>query len=434
MLYTTLSYTAQLFNENSYSIRYFFGRFWILLLTPMYLPQEHGRCLMQKPSLSMVSRPSKQSVSSFFVYVIVLANKLSFAMRSLFFRDSKEYILIAKDNGGKLSTIEFLIIVVEKEKAKPHSHKFTLHYTDSSASQEEYDSDAFFSSFGRKLSVALAKTQSQSGTLTMLKTGINRNGGQHFVTWFDAALNNEFSCEKQDIIIEAKLMTGPDFTEGKIKPLKEFSNKFRPEYKIKSLKVEFMGPCAIRDRVTTEPTVNSTDEHPSPPLIPSPPPRATNKPKTTTEPTSMTETTSVTTSSKNGLKPKIVKQIPQISLQLGKVLEFSIPNGVFEDERDPESDLKLQLVEWGDGIPPWIGFDSTKRELFANPLRADFDKLDSYNSTHKIWKGGLEASNNNDLTSSRALVELFIPIGMVDKAGKSNHIFRIEISNYNLKV
>ncbi|XP_039260461.2 uncharacterized protein LOC120336768 [Styela clava] len=348
----------------------------------------------------------------------------------------REYMLAAKDSQGKSGSINFSIFVNHNVQKKPESHKYTFVFSDSPEFGEN-EMHSLYSSFGKKLSVALAKSENMPGVLSIIKSGKTKNG-ERFITWFDREFNDKLSCHSAGIGIkrEANLMIGKDASTGKNKPAKEFAMKFKPEYRLKSIKIELLGPCeghtttTITTTTTMIPTtttsIASTDDAIVEPTVTIP---ATLSFPTTTVTTTKSTTTQTSTmkpdmtTSKMG--PRIEKSLPKLQTEVGKIVKFIIPPESFATVNSDELELRLD-----GGTPVWLGLEARTRTLYIMPTADDFASMDLHNSTHHMWKGGIIARNKEGVDSEALPLEIYVQEGTSDKDMKANHKFQLNIKNY----
>lgn len=78
------------------------------------------------------------------------------------------------------------------------------------------------------------------------------------------------------------------------------------------------------------------------------------------------------------IPPEVTMRLPRIPATAGKVMRFSIPSGTFSDAEDGNTaNMHLELLSQ-DGQQleeiTWIGFNSTKKEIYGLPLADDIGK------------------------------------------------------------
>lgn len=350
------------------------------------------------------------------------------------FSAQRRLILIVRDSGGKTASCSFVLYVdlTPKDEAST-THKFTFILSES---PQFTNNSTLLASFGRKLAGAMSKSDKMPGDLVMIQTGINK-GGLRFVEWFDLSMTGSAWCKADEIRNAATLMVGNEAMEGRNKPKKEFASKFRPEFKLKAIVIQFYGPCK-NFITTTTPTTTTTTTTTTPTTI-----AHTKATEDTTVSASSHNTTQSTDSSdnstdegsneKNATAPYPVtvleKQLPEIVTETGMPLRYIIPSKIFSDINTLGSKLQIALME----PEAWVAVDSDSHTLYLMPTRADVLQLHEHNSSYKMWHGSLSVTNMDGVKV--AMIDLKVLIKReIDDAKKPNHKFVVVLKDYNLKV
>lgn len=354
-------------------------------------------------------------------------------------------ILIVRDSGGKSASCSFFLYVDLTARDKDAtSHKFTFVLSES----PEFSSDnALYASFGRKLADAMAKTEKIPGDLVMSQTGTNK-GGLRFVKWFDSSLTGSAWCKADEIRDTAMLMVGDEAMEGRNKPKQEFANKFRPEFKLKTIVIQFYGPCknfitttttttSTTTTTTTTSTAIMTDEIST--LPPSTVPsfnttKSLDSVKSVTEKNASKDNSTIFEVSSERLttpySPVLIleKQLPEIVAKTGIPSRFVIPSETFSDVSGLGTKPQFVLM----GSETWIGLDSDSLTLYLMATGDEVLELTEYNSSYKRWDGSLSVTN----TDGEKVATLKLRVLIERETGhvkKPNHKFVVTLKEYNLK-
>nr|CAB3236144.1 dystroglycan [Phallusia mammillata] len=392
-------------------------------------------------------------------------------------KDDPSFNIMAEDSSQQSGLTKFVVNLANR--LRPTNHRFTMYF---SSYTDSYIELAIPSVFARSLTKGLGANFNDvvpPGHFTIVKA--ETEGAELTVTWFRNDLGNRRKCERDALDQMWFSITGDHLTDEasqRSKATDEFKLHMAPNFVLKSVKVSLFGPCepppptekpniaSMSPPIITPPppkitpaksTTASTTSKPIEPTtiektkLPSPPPitikplpKITTKPTVpttipTTKPTTATTTTKPTTT-------KAAVPIVRRPLLLDRDFELKIPASVGKESRvqipkskfnvaSPES-TRYILQAWGDELPLWVSVDPNSSSLVVLPTNVDILPLDEFNSTHRIWNGGLVAVNKEDgAFSDRMKVKVYVlvPAQEVGMQKKANHAFVAKIENYVLE-